>query len=107
MPYVGEIDTQRNGVFIAKERGKTMAYSLFHLSERGRMCVQASVEVYEGMIVGLNSRANDLVVNPCKNKQLTNVRSSGTDEALKLNDPCAKGVRNPAVISMSSSKGRS
>jgi len=87
MPHVGEIDTQRNGVFIAKEKGKTMAYSLFHLSERGKMFVAPATEVYPGMIVGLNSRTNDLVVNPCKNKQLTNVRSSGTDEAIKVSNP--------------------
>ncbi len=86
-PHVGKIDTQRNGVFIAKEKGKTMAYSIFHLSDRGRMFVAPATEVYAGMIVGLNSRSNDLVVNPCKNKQLTNVRSSGTDEAVKVGNP--------------------
>jgi len=86
-PFAGEIDNRRNGVFIAKEKGKTMAYSLFHLSERGRMIVEPATEVYAGMLVGLNSRANDLTVNPCKNKNLTNVRSSGTDEAVKLLDP--------------------
>ena len=86
-PYAGEIVNFRNGVFIAKENGKTMAYSLFNLSERARMIVEPATEVYEGMIVGLNSRSFDLVVNPCKNKNLTNVRSSGTDEALKLLDP--------------------
>ncbi len=86
-PHAGTIINHRNGVFIAKEAGKTMAYSLFNLSERGRMLVEPSTPVYEGMIVGINSRSNDLVVNPCKNKQLTNVRSSGTDEALKLLDP--------------------
>ncbi len=86
-PHVGKIDNQRNGVFIAKEKGKTMAYSLFHLSERGKMFVAPATEVYAGMIVGLNSRTNDLVVNPCKNKQLTNVRSSGTDEAIKVGNP--------------------
>jgi GTP-binding protein len=85
-PYVGEIDNHRNGVFIAKEHGKTMAYSLFHLSERARMIVKPATEVYPGMIVGLNSRAHDLVVNPCKNKNLTNVRSSGSDDAIKLLD---------------------
>ncbi len=85
-PYAGAINDHRNGVFVAKEKGKTMAYSLFHLSERGRMIVDVSTEVYEGMIVGINSRANDLVVNPCKNKNLTNVRSSGADEAIKLLD---------------------
>ncbi|MCK4551631.1 MAG: translational GTPase TypA [Tenericutes bacterium] len=87
MPYAGEIDNRRNGVFIAKERGKTMAYSLFNLSQRARMIVDPAVEVYSGQIVGLNSRSNDLVVNPCKNKHLTNTRSSGTDEAVKLLDP--------------------
>ena len=86
-PYTGEIEDRRNGVYIAKERGKTMAYSLFNLSERARMIVGPSVEVYEGMIVGLNSRDNDLVVNPCKNKQLTNTRSSGSDDAVKLLEP--------------------
>jgi len=64
-----------------------MAYILFNLSERARMIVEPATDVYEGMIVGLNSRSFDLVVNPCKNKNLTNVRSSGTDEALKLLDP--------------------
>lgn len=86
-PYAGEIESRRNGVFIAKERGKTMAYSLFNLSERGRMIVDPGVEVYAGMIVGFNSRSNDLVVNPCKNKNLTNIRSSSSDEAVKLLDP--------------------
>ena len=86
-PYAGNIEKRRNGVFIAKERGKTMAYSLFQLSERGRMIVEPAVEVYEGMIVGFNSRSNDLVVNPCKNKKLTNVRASGSDDAIKLLDP--------------------
>ncbi|MCK5761970.1 MAG: translational GTPase TypA, partial [Candidatus Izimaplasma sp.] len=86
-PYAGEIVNHRNGVFIAKQKGKTLAYSLFHLSERGKMFVDPAVEVYAGMIVGLNSRKNDLVVNPCKNKQLTNVRASGTDESVKLLDP--------------------
>ncbi|MDY0023289.1 MAG: translational GTPase TypA [Candidatus Izemoplasmatales bacterium] len=86
-PYAGEIEKRRNGVFIAKEHGKTMAYSLFNLSERGRMIVGPAVEVYPGMIVGFNSRSNDLVVNPCKNKHLTNTRSSSSDEAIKLLDP--------------------
>ncbi len=86
-PYAGEIENHRNGVFIAKEKGNTMAYSLFQLSERARMIVEPATEVYPGMIVGLNSRTFDLVVNPCKNKNLSNVRSSGTDEAIKLLDP--------------------
>ena len=86
-PYAGTIQSHRNGVFISKVNGKTMAYSLFNLSDRGKMFVDPATEVYEGMIVGLNSRQNDLVVNPCKNKQLTNTRSSGADEAIKLLDP--------------------
>ncbi|MDD3129943.1 MAG: translational GTPase TypA, partial [Candidatus Izemoplasmatales bacterium] len=86
-PYAGEIDGRRNGVFIAKEPGKAMAYSLFNLSERGRMIIKPGQEVYAGMIVGFNSRSNDLVVNPCKNKNLTNIRSSSSDEAIKLLDP--------------------
>ncbi len=87
LPHVGTIDQHRNGVFISKDTGTAMAYSLFNLSERGTMFVDAATEVYEGMLVGLNSRDNDLVVNPTKNKKLTNVRSSGTDEAVKLIDP--------------------
>jgi GTP-binding protein len=85
--YAGDIPQKRNGVFIAKEAGKTMAYSLFKLSERGRMIVEPATPVYGGMIVGLNSRDNDLTVNPCKNKKLTNTRASGSDEAIKLLDP--------------------
>lgn len=85
-PYAGVIEGSRNGVFIAKEKGSTMAYSLFNLSERGRMIVEPATVVYPGMIVGINSRKNDLVVNPCKNKNLTNVRSSGSDDAIKLLD---------------------
>jgi GTP-binding protein len=64
-----------------------MAYSLFNLSKGGKMIVEPATEVYAGMIVGINSRANDLNVNPCKNKQLTNVRASGSDDAIKLLDP--------------------
>jgi GTP-binding protein len=86
-PFAGVIENRRTGVYIAKEKGKTMAYSLFNLSERARMIVGPATEVYAGMIVGLNSRANDLAVNPCKNKQLTNTRSSGSDDAVKLLDP--------------------
>lgn len=84
LPHVGPIEQTRNGVFISKVTAKTMAYSLFNLHDRGELFVDPATEVYEGMIVGLHSRENDLVVNPCKNKKLTNVRSSGTDEAVKL-----------------------
>ena len=87
LPHAGEIERERNGVFIAKEPGKTMAYALANLSERGVMIVKPATEVYAGMIVGINSRKNDLVVNPCKNKKLTNVRASGTDDAVLLAEP--------------------
>ena len=62
-----------------------MGYSLFNLSERATLFVDAAVDVYEGMIVGMNSRKDDMVVNVCKNKKLTNVRASGSDDAIKLN----------------------
>jgi GTP-binding protein len=86
-PYAGDIDGRKNGVFIAKEAGKAMAYSLFNLSDRGQMIINPGEEVYAGMIVGIHSRSNDLVVNPCKNKNLTNTRSSSSDEAIKLLEP--------------------
>lgn len=83
-PYAGEVKSRQNGVFIAKDPGTTMTYSLLALSERGVMFVDPSVEVYEGMIVGLNSRDNDLVVNPCKNKVLSAMRTAGSDNYEKL-----------------------
>ena len=86
-PYAGEIRGRKNGVLVSMENGKTMAYSLFNLSERGTMIVGPATEVYEGMIIGINNRDNDLNVNPCKNKQLTNTRASGSDEALTLIKP--------------------
>jgi GTP-binding protein len=82
-----EITHRANGVLVSMVKGKTLGYSLFNLQERGRMFVDPNVEVYEGQIVGLHSRGNDLVVNPIKGKQLTNVRASGTDEALTLTPP--------------------
>ncbi len=82
--YAGEIETRKNGVLIVKESGTTMGYSLMNLGERGTLFIGAAKEVYAGMIVGQNSRDNDLVVNPCKNKQLTNVRASGSDDATKI-----------------------
>jgi GTP-binding protein len=82
-----EIVHRTNGVLVSMVKGKTLAYGLFNLQERGRMFVEPNVEVYEGQIVGLHSRNNDLPVNPTKAKQLTNVRASGTDEALTLTPP--------------------
>ena len=87
MPYAGVIKGRKNGVLVSMEDGKTMAFSLFNLSDRGTLIVAPSTEVYKGMIVGIHNRDNDLNVNPCKNKQLTNTRASGTDEALTLITP--------------------
>ncbi|GAB3059260.1 translational GTPase TypA [Simiduia litorea] len=83
----GEVAKRINGVLVSMVKGKTLAYGLYPLQDRGRLFLGAAVEVYEGQIVGLHSRGNDLVVNPTKAKQLTNVRASGTDEALTLSPP--------------------
>jgi GTP-binding protein len=76
-----------NGVLVSMVNGKTLAYALFNLQDRGRLFVDPNIEVYEGQIVGLHSRGNDLPVNPTKAKQLTNIRAAGTDEALVLTPP--------------------
>jgi GTP-binding protein len=76
-----------NGVLVSMVKGKTLGYSLFTLQDRGRMFISPNIDVYEGQIIGLHSRSNDLAVNPTKGKQLTNVRASGTDEALTLTPP--------------------
>lgn len=86
-PYAGPIQSRKNGVLVSMEDGKTMAFSLFNLSDRGTLIVGPSVPVYKGMIVGIHNRDNDLNVNPCKNKNLTNTRASGSDEALTLITP--------------------
>lgn len=83
----GEVAKRQNGVLVSMVKGKTLAYGLYPLQDRGRLFLGAGIEVYEGQIVGLHSRSNDLVVNPTKAKQLTNVRASGTDEALTLSPP--------------------
>ena len=82
--HKGEIPGRSNGVLIAQGPGTTMGYALNALSERAQMFVDPGVDVYEGMIIGMNSRKDDMVVNPCKNKKLTNVRASGSDDAIKL-----------------------
>jgi GTP-binding protein len=82
-----ELGGRVNGVLVSMVKGKTLAYALYTLQERGRLFVDPNKDVYEGQIVGLHSRGNDLVVNPTKAKQLTNVRASGTDEALILTPP--------------------
>ncbi len=86
-PMKADIAERRNGVLISAEQGEAVAYALWKLQERGRMFVSPGEALYEGMIIGVNSRDNDLVVNPVKTKQLTNVRSSGKDEAIVLVPP--------------------
>ena len=83
----GIITSRQNGVLVSMVKGKTLAFGLFGLQDRGRLFLGHAEEVYEGQIVGIHSRNNDLVVNPTKGKQLTNVRASGTDEALSLVPP--------------------
>ena len=80
----GDFGQRNRGVLIANGTGKALGFSLFNLQERGRLIIGPNEEVYEGMVVGIHSRANDLVVNPLKGKQLTNVRASGTDENIVL-----------------------
>ncbi|RKZ96638.1 MAG: translational GTPase TypA, partial [Gammaproteobacteria bacterium] len=84
---VGDFGKRSNGVMIANGLGKAVAFSIFNLQERGRMFIGHNDAVYEGMVIGIHSRDNDLVVNPLKGKQLTNVRASGTDEAINLTPP--------------------
>ena len=83
----GDFGKRTNGVLIANGVGKAVAFAIFNLQERGRMFIGHGDEVYEGMIIGIHSRDNDLVVNPLKGKQLTNVRASGTDDAINLTPP--------------------
>ncbi|MEX0740662.1 MAG: translational GTPase TypA [Pseudohongiella sp.] len=83
----GDLAARKNGVLVSMVTGKALGYSLWALQERGRLFIEPNVEVYEGMVIGLHSRDNDLVVNPIKGKQLTNVRASGTDENIVLTPP--------------------
>lgn len=85
--FCGEIPGRKNGVLISQEPGVAMAYSLSNLSDRAVMFIEPATDVYEGMIVGMNSRKEDMVVNPCKNKKLTNMRASGSDDSVKLQAP--------------------
>ena len=86
-PYAGYIPYRVNGSIVADRKGQATQYALFHLQPRGRLFVPPGVDVYEGMIVGENSRENDLNVNVTRSKQLTNFRSSGADEKLILAPP--------------------
>ena len=85
--YAGEITRRKNGVLVSMENGKALGYSLFNLQDRGTLIIEPATDVYIGMIVGIHNRDNDLDVNPCKNKNLTNTRSSGADEAINLIKP--------------------
>ena len=84
---IGEVAQRQNGVLISMVAGKALGFSLFALQERGRMFIEPNVEVYEGQVIGLHSRGNDLAVNPTKGKKLTNMRASGTDENIVLTPP--------------------
>ena len=86
-PYAGKIQTRKNGVLVSMETGKSLGYSLFNLQERGSLIIGPAVDVYVGMIVGINNRDNDLNVNPCKNKEMSNTRSKSSDEAINLVTP--------------------
>jgi GTP-binding protein len=86
-PLKGEIPERRNGVLVSSEQGEAVAYALFNLQERGRLFVAPGEKLYEGMIIGIHSRDNDLVVNPIRTKKLTNIRAAGKDEALLLTPP--------------------
>jgi GTP-binding protein len=86
-PYKGELSERRNGVLVSQDDGQAVAYALWKLQERGRMFVSPGDVLYEGMIIGIHSRDNDLVVNPVKEKKLTNVRASGKDEHIDLVTP--------------------
>ena len=86
-PVKSEIPGRRNGVLISSEKGEAVAFALWKLQDRGRMFVSPGEKLYQGMVIGIHTRDNDLIVNPIKGKQLTNVRSSGTDEAVRLITP--------------------
>jgi GTP-binding protein len=90
----GEMEGRNNGVLVSMVDGKALGYALFALQERGRLFIDPNIEVYEGMLIGIHSRNNDLVVNPTKAKQLTNVRASGTDENIVLTPPIRMTLEN-------------
>lgn len=87
VPYKGDLPGRRTGVLISNATGQSVAYALWNLEERGPMMIDAGVDVYEGMIIGEHSRDNDLEVNPLKGKQLTNIRTTSKDEAVRLTTP--------------------
>ena len=86
-PYKGEIQSRTRGVLVAFEQGTSITYGLYNAQERGELFIGPGVDVYEGMIVGINSRNEDIAINVCKEKHLTNTRASGSDDALRLVPP--------------------
>jgi GTP-binding protein len=86
-PWKGAIEGRRNGVLVSNAGGAAVAYALWNLEERGPMFITPGTQVYEGMIVGAHTRGSDLVVNPIKGKQLTNIRTTSKDEAVRLTPP--------------------
>lgn len=86
-PYAGTLTTRKNGVLVSMETGKTLGYSLFNLQDRGTLIVGPAIDVYIGMIIGIHNRDNDLNVNPCKNKEMSNTRSKSADDAIALVTP--------------------
>ena len=85
--WKGEIPQRTNGVAIAQEEGSCTPYAIFNIQERVQMFVEPGTKVYEGMIVGMNSRGDDMVVNPCKAKRVSNMRAAGSDDTIKLTPP--------------------
>ena len=83
----GEIPDRHNGVLVSNENGEAVAYALFNLQERGRLFVSPGERLYAGMVIGIHSRDNDLVVNPIRTKKLTNIRAAGKDDAILLTPP--------------------
>ena len=86
-PYKGEISRRSNGSLISYETGVSVVYGLYNAQERGTLFIDAGVDVYEGMVIGCYPRSEDMVVNVCKKKQLTNNRAAGSDDALRLTPP--------------------
>ena len=86
-PYKGDVQSRTRGTIVAFENGKSITYGLYNAQDKGDLFIGAGVDVYEGMIVGLNSRGEDLAINVCKEKHLTNTRASGSDDALRLVPP--------------------
>jgi GTP-binding protein len=86
-PFAGEIETRTRGVLVAFETGEAMTYGLYNAQERGFLLIGAGTHVYEGMIVGVSPKGEDISVNVCKKKHVTNIRASGSDDALRLVPP--------------------